>query len=324
MIFRSVIFGSMPRSRRLARAISRYQSNKIDVNALEEVYRKDLRKFLEYVYTNNIYRSSDGMYRWDDLFNPLANYMSLDVNGLKRFYDNNFFFRQPIFNKSISYEEPKISKTMINDIKIIGFSNRVERISLTLPGPLTLVMNSLIDEGLYTSKIKVAEEYVEKVVIKEITYAYREGVRHIDLHEPELAFSKISPEILDLYKRIAENFGGNIWIIIYFGYDSDNIQLLRKLSEEKKIIPVVDLVSTKPSIDKVAEDLRGLREYGLGILDSRNTKIEVLKELRSVLEKVEKESRDTEYIYITHNSNLEFLPEKIAFRKIKLLSRLVS
>ena len=324
MILRPIIFGSMPRSRRLARAISRYQSNKIDLEALEDTYRKDLRKFLEYVYTNNIHRSSDGMYRWDDLFNPLATYMSLEVDGLRRFYDNNFFYRQPIFNKPIYYEEPKISKTMINDMRAIGLGDKLERVSLTFPGPLTLIMNSLVDEGLYTSKIKVAEEYVDKVLIKELTYAYREGVRHVDLHEPEIVFSKLTPEILDLYRRVAENFGGNIWVIIYFGYNSENIQLLRKLSEEKRIIPVVDLVTTKPPVEKVIGDLRGLREYGIGLLNSRNTKMENLRELRSVIERFEKESRDTEYIYITHNTNLEFLPEKIAFRKIKLLSRLLS
>ena len=325
-MIRGIVFGSMPRTRRIARALSRLQSGKISEDQMNEIYRRDLKKFLEYIYTNNIHRSSDGMYRWDDLFNPLSHYMNIEVDGLKRFYDNNFFFRQPVFNKTIYYPEPKISKILIEDLRSIGYIERIDRISLSLPGPLTLAANSLINEGIYSSKISLARDYVEKVILEEITSGSKEGLRHIDLHEPELAFTSPSEDFIELYKRISEIFSGSIWIIIYFGYNRESIESLRKISAGGRIIPVIDLVSnkllSKDAIEKIYRDLAGFHEIGLGVIDSRNTKIEKTREIRELIERLESYLKDTEHIYVTHNTNLEFLPEKVALRKIKLISRL--
>ena len=327
-MFKGMVFGSMPRTKRIARALSRYQQGKIDREQLDQIYRRELKNLLDLVSSARLSRSSDGMYRWDDLFNPLSSYMGIEVNGLKRFYDNNFFFRQPVFSRAISYGDSVVCANLVEDLKSLGYADRVEAVSLSLPGPLTLVANSLVVGNAYTSRESLARDYIEKVVLAEAERCSREGVKHLDIHEPELAFVTVPDEFIDLYKRVSELFKGSIWITIYFGYNSENLKKIGRISRDVRIIPVVDLVSSKlldrEAIEKVGKDLDNLREVGLGIIDSRNTRMESVEELKRFLEEFAKTLRNAENIYVTHNTNLEFLPEKIAVEKIKLIGRLAT
>ncbi|MEM4965404.1 MAG: hypothetical protein QXS45_01325 [Sulfolobales archaeon] len=318
-----ILFGSMPRTRSIARAISRYESGKVSKEILDESYRSSLKRFLDLAFSYDFARVSDGMYRWDDLFNPLASYLGAEVNGLRRFYDNNFFYRQPVFRKKIEYDKAHISTTLIEDLKILKQEHRIQRLSISLPGPLTLARNSIIEKSVYSSHLDLARDYVEKVVLRELETALREGVRNLDLHEPELGFEDLSEEYVNLYRRITDHMPGHIWIIVYFGYNPGNVRRLAEISSEKNMIPVIDLISSSVSVETFAEDARKSREVGVGIVDSRNTKIEKLEYLRDLISNIEKNLRDTERIYVTHNTNLEFLPERIAMRKIRLLGRVV-
>lgn len=324
MRIQPIIFGAMPRTRRLARAISRFQSQKISGEALDEVYRKELKKYLDLVLTYNFSRVSDGMYRWDDLFNPLARYMNIDVDGLKRFYDNNFFFRQPVFREKIRYEEPVVTNTLVRDLRLIGEIERVGRISISLPGPLTLVANSIIERSVYSSDIELARDYIEKVVMREIEAAYKSGLRHIDLHEPELVFSERGvDQYIDLYKRVAESFRVvTIWIPIYFRYSREVVRALLESLRDYNIVPIIDLVSRRTNPEDIARDLSGARTVGLGLVDARNTKLERASDLHGFVERISGLLRDLEELYIAPNTHLEYLPEKIAVRKIRLLGRL--
>ncbi|MEZ0289597.1 MAG: hypothetical protein ABWJ42_00700 [Sulfolobales archaeon] len=318
-----ILYGSMPRTRSIARALSRYTSGKIAEEKLTEIYRENLRRYISLVFSYNFTRVSDGMYRWDDLFNPLSSYMGVEVDGLKRFYDNNFFFRQPVFKKRISYESTVVTDTLVEDLRILGFLDRIQYISITFPGPLTLANNSIVQESSYSTHIELARDYVERVILRELDKASRKGVRHVDLHEPELGFQRLSDEYIKLYSLIADSFQGYIWIITYFNYDSQNARILSELSSRKNIVPVFDLVSRKISREDFVRDVERSREIGVGIVDSRNTKMETLSHLRKILSELSESLKTVEKIYVTHNTNLEFLPERIALRKIRLLGRVI-
>jgi len=318
----SILYGSMPRSRRLARALSRYYSQKISLEALDEIYRKELKRYIDFTLTYNFFRVSDGMFRWDDLFNPLAEYMKIPVNGLKRFYDNNFFFRQPVFKEKIRYETPVISEILTKDLKLIGSLDKINRISISLPGPATLVANSLIEGSSYTSTNDLARDYIEKVVLKEAENAYKQGFRHIDLHEPELASENVkADDYIDLYKRVSEYFRGFIWIPIYFGYNSHNIKILAEELRDTNIILIIDLVTKNIDIERLRNDLSKTKAVGVGLINSRNTKMEKIAYIREYVATLEKTLSNIEDLYLTHNTNLEFLPEKVAYKKIRLLSK---
>ncbi len=44
---------------------------------------------------------TDGLYRWDDIFNPFIRFIEgVEVNGLFKFYENNFFYRSPVVRGS--------------------------------------------------------------------------------------------------------------------------------------------------------------------------------------------------------------------------------
>jgi len=132
--------GIYPRPRGLARAISRFSSGKMSQEDLERVYERYTERFFKLLKGLGYDRFSDGMFRWDDIFNPLISGIGgVVVDGLRRFYDNNYFFRQPIVRGRISYDEPKISRMLVKSLSIArNLGIEPNRVSLSLAGPYTI------------------------------------------------------------------------------------------------------------------------------------------------------------------------------------------
>lgn len=319
--------GIYPRSQGLAKAISRYGSGKISLEDLDRIYDKYTARFLKLVEGLGYDRYSDGMLRWDDIFNPLISGIEgVRVNGLRRFYDNNYFFRQPIVVNKISYGSPIAAGILGKSAKIareIGTS--IERLSLTLPGPYTMAMNSIIEARSYNIDDFMVD-YADKVIYREALEAMKLGVVNIDLHEPSLAISRNPPlEVLEkIYLDLARRLrGAIIWVITYFGYNGDAASMLARISRNAgNLAFMIDLVDAGEKVwSDIADHVRGTR-IGLAIVDSRTTKLESYRDAAENVLRLIKMSRDYGDVYLTHNASMEFLPERVAVRKLRLLRRI--
>jgi 5-methyltetrahydropteroyltriglutamate--homocysteine methyltransferase len=319
--------GIYPRSRGLARAISRYMSGKLSRESLEEVYTIYTEKFFKQMTRIGCRRFSDGMLRWDDIFNPLISWIEgVEVDGLKRFYDNNYFFRQPVIKSKISYREAIASSLLERSVEIAKKMDvQADRLSLSLPGPFTMVTNSLLNQSEYSIE-GFLRDYVEKVLVTEIDRSLRMGVTNIDLHEPSLVVYNISlKEIEDIYRGLSERFPkARLWIITYFGYKKETIYTLAKLAGRSgNIFYTADLTEiASPPWDQIS-DIASMGGLALSIVNTRTTKIE---DQRNLVDKILKAigRRGRAELYLTHNASLEFLPEVVAVKKLKLLRRIVS
>lgn len=316
--------GLYPRPLPLAKLISRHGSGKASDEDLEEGYRRHTERFFKKVTASGIYRFSDGMLRWDDIFNPLVSSIrGVRVNGLRRFYDNNYFFRMPVVESTISYPEPVASRMLLKSLEVadkLGIQRR--RVSLTLPGPYTLATNSLAQGGSYSSTESLMRDYVEKVVLREAEEILKMGVTNLDLQEPELALASrggldvVAGILRDLVSRID---GIKVWIFTYFGTNPDLVTAIGKVSPGSgNLVPFIDLAEVP--VEKIPKIPTNVGEMGVSVVNARSTRIE---DVEDAVKKILAVASASEKIYVSHSSSLEMVPEKIAVKKLKLIRRIV-
>ncbi len=317
--------GVYPRPRGLARAISRYMSGKLSRESLDRIYARYTEKFFKHMLNLGYDRFSDGMLRWDDIFNPMISGIEgVEINGLRRFYDNNYFFRQPIIKNKINYREAIASTLLEKNIEIakkMGITS--DRVALSLPGPFTMATNSLLDQNIYSIE-EFMRDYVEKVIFLEVEESLKIGVKNIDLHEPSLVvYEAPLNHIENIYRELSERFpNSRFWIITYFGYRWEVLHTLARLaSRNGNIFFTADITEVpSPSWDRIF-DLASMGGLALAVVNTRTTKMENYKDLVYRILEIARR-KDGGELYITHNTSLEFLPEIIAVRKLRLLRRI--
>ncbi|AEC52406.1 5-methyltetrahydropteroyltriglutamate--homocysteine methyltransferase [Pyrococcus sp. NA2] len=301
------LIGSLPRPVGLAKKIEQYLIGRLSEEKLEEAYRAYTKKAFENLKRANIKIITDGLYRWDDIFNPLIRYIDgIEVNGLFKFYENNFFYRSPVVKGDLSLKENPIPEWIKIAQEIREEVYPEATLKAVLPGPVTLAYHSINE--YYKTLDELVEAY--KGVIGELMKEL--DVQIVELQEPALAaeLSKATREVeehvsKDVAKSAIEDLARikKLWVVTYFGTP----QVI-----PKGVILNVDLVE-----GELPEGVEG--EVGLGIVNARETKMERADRLR---DKLRKYMNRFEKIYVTPNTLLDFLPESVAWRKLKLLGKL--
>ncbi|MFA4640593.1 5-methyltetrahydropteroyltriglutamate--homocysteine methyltransferase [Pyrococcus kukulkanii] len=301
------LIGSLPRPVGLAKKIEQYSIGRLSEEQLEEAYREYTRRAFINLKKAGIKVITDGLYRWDDIFNPFIRFIDgVEVNGLFKFYENNFFYRSPVVKGDLSLKENPIPE-WINIAQGIREEVYPEAtLKAVLPGPVTLAYHSINE--YYKTLDELAEAYknVLAELIKEL------DVKIVELQEPALAaeLSKATREVeehvsKEVAKKVIEELAKikKLWVVTYFGTP----QVL-----PEGVILNVDLID-----GEVPLDYKG--EIGLGIVDARETKMERADRLR---DKLRKYLARYDVVYVTPNTLLDFLPESVAWRKLKLLGKL--
>ncbi|NJE09178.1 5-methyltetrahydropteroyltriglutamate--homocysteine methyltransferase [Thermococcus sp. M39] len=302
------LIGSLPRPVSLAKKLEQYYIGRLSEEEIEKAYREHTRRAFKKLADAGIKIITDGLYRWDDIFNPLIKFIDgIEVNGLFKFYENNFFYRSPIVKGELSLRENPIPE-WINIAK--GIQEEVypeATLKAVLPGPVTLAYHSINEH--YKSLNELAEAYAESVLkplIREL------DVEIVELQEPALAaeLSRATKEKADevsreVAKRIIEDLAKEkrLWVVTYFG--------------TPQVVPEGAILNVDLVEGSIPDGVRG--EIGIGIVNARETKMERRNELKDKLVRV---ARGFDTIYVTPNTLLDFLPESVAWRKLKLLERL--
>ncbi|GAB6136041.1 uroporphyrinogen decarboxylase/cobalamine-independent methonine synthase family protein [Thermococcus prieurii] len=301
------LIGSLPRPVSLAKKIEQYSIGRLSEEKLEEAYREHTKRTFVKLREAGIRVITDGLYRWDDIFNPLIRFIDgVEVNGLFKFYENNFFYRSPVVKGELSLRENPIPEWLNIALEIKEEVYPGATLKAVLPGPVTLAYHS-INEA-YRSLDELAEAYAG--VLAELIKDLPVGL--VELQEPALAaeLSRATRETSDAVspktaKGLIEDLARvkELWVVTYFGTP-------RVLPEG--VIMNFDLIE-----GSVPEKYSG--RLGLGIVNARETKMERRDRLVDRLRPFLRRYRD---LYVTPNTLLDFLPESVAWRKLKLLGRL--
>jgi 5-methyltetrahydropteroyltriglutamate--homocysteine methyltransferase len=260
---------------------------------------------------------SDLMYFDDDIFYPfITDIQNVERGWLVRYYDNNYFVRNIVIKSKISLKTTrpwfteKIS--VYQKLSDLGFSEYI----VALPGPLTIANYSIDEARVYASKSQIMIDYAR--IIAEIAESYINNGIRVELHEPELCFtSQLTNELIrQIYVDLFSPLGEKVHLVTYFGVP--NLEILNLLPRDLTLgVEAISLEKSREIFDKL-KDFSSIR---LGIVDSRNTKMEKIDDLISLVFKLEDKGIHIEYL--SFNSMTEFLPEVIAYKKVKLLKRVV-
>ncbi len=320
--------GSYPRGPGLARLYSRYLSGKIDEGRFSEGIKGYLRKLFDLLSTSGITVFTDGMLRWDDIFNPFIKFVDgVEVNGLVRFYDNNFFFRAPRVKGELSIKENPLPNWFSEALSIAEevFSDREFILKQPLPGPLTLTESSINE--YYSSYWSLLSDWRSKVLEPLIKDLSKVGVKVVEVHEPSLVWggtkkTKVVAGAKELGKLIkfCRSLGVDVWVITYFGYLG---RVGKYLSELSDAVVGIDcfVKGAKKTPQRLVRDY-GLRRVMLGAVDARNTLMEKPRELSKLVRAVARAG--TEEVYVGNNAPMDFIPEVVAARKLRRLGRVIS
>lgn len=314
MTIETSLTGGFPRTRTLANAIRRREKGRISEEQFEElVYKETLRTLVRAAGYLDIL--TDGMFLCDDILNPFIK----DIEGVKRgwlvrFYDNNFFVRNPIVRDKIRLSESPVSlMARINLVKNISQELPGKKYRIPLPGPLTFVDFAVIEGKAYSSKRDLALDYVDNVLLPAVDLISKEG--HVaEIHEPSLGSETVSSIGWEsILERLGEA-GGEMHVIQYFNRPPK--QALRILAKDNLV--GVDLVENPDFYDIIPEILEG-RRLQAGVVDARNTRMEdpsaIQGRLSTIVDRLEQ-------VIVSSNTTLEFLPEVIAHRKARLMNRI--
>jgi 5-methyltetrahydropteroyltriglutamate--homocysteine methyltransferase len=297
--------GGFPRTRSYARTVSMYLKKKIKREDLYKEAVKQSLKIARILVENGTDVLNDLMYLTDDLLNPFQkDLVNTETGWLVRFYENNNFVRNVVVKGPISlkenYSSIKERINLIEELRKNVCQDCVYR--LPVPGPLTLFHFSHFETS-YPAK-KYLSDYVNNVLDPLEKILAKKSVV-LEIHEPSLAYH--GRKMPRYYPSLYENLDNSHFLLTYFGSISKNVA--EKLS--RKMIVGYDLIEGKREVSRSAK-------VQLGIIDSRNTRIEDPRRIAELVKKFE----SLEEVYISTNAPLEFLPEKIAYRKMKLLGRI--
>ncbi len=306
--------GSYPRigegkeGQRLRQAYARWERGELSAEAFgqvldsvtEEVIQEQIRAGLDLV--------TDGQIRWYDPISHLVGKMEgVEIDGLLRFFDTNFYFRQPVIIGQVRRRGPLV----VEEFRLArGLSSKPVKPVLT--GPYTLARSSIPQTGRYQDLRTLVLDFAAALG-EEVGALAREGAEVIQIDEPSILKH---PEDLDLFREavdILTSVKGSAWVALYT-YFGDAIPCY----ETFQALPVEILgldFTYSPALPELISKTGSEKVLGLGVIDGRNTKVEAKETVFQILEKVLPKLK-TPFVYLNPSCGLEYLPREKALGKL--------
>ncbi|MEO0203058.1 MAG: hypothetical protein ABIL37_04980, partial [candidate division WOR-3 bacterium] len=238
--------GKYPRSEKLIRATRDFERNRISYDELLRLYEDDYNEIKNIQSDFKII--SDGLLNWQDLLRPFSEILDIQVNGLKRYFETNVFYRVIVFNSFQVKELEKFYKTYFR------FGNLAILPSLGL--------------FKYFSDNYKTYEIIEvlKIVVK---FLFDKGYAYFYFQEPSLGFYRDFELLKDLkkfFKNLRKEISYDCKVILNT-YFSDIYEFLDDISNME--VDGIGIDFTFNDIDNVIRKLKN-KEIGIlaGIVDT--------------------------------------------------------
>jgi 5-methyltetrahydropteroyltriglutamate--homocysteine methyltransferase len=259
---------------------------------------------------------TDGQIRWYDPLSHIAGKLEgIKIDGLLRFFDTNFYYRQPVVSGEI-----KRKKAILLDDYRFAQSISSKPVKPVITGPYTLAKLSIVENGRYKSVDRLVEDYAVALA-EEVEALAIAGATIIQIDEPAILKSKEDIDLFLSALRLLVNVKGNAELALYT-YFGDAAWLYKTLQELPVDIIGIDFTYNPKLVSMIAHD-GSSKVLGLGLIDGRNTKLEEEGEVRRDLDLLLPAMKE-ESCYLNPSCGLEYLPRGRAFMKLKNLARIAA
>lgn len=251
---------------------------------------------------------TDGQVRWYDPISHFARKLEgCEINGLLRFFDTNFYFRQPVIKGRLLRREPIMSREFL-------FAEEVSSrpVKPVVTGPYTLAKLSINRSGGGFQSL--VDEFTEAIA-QEVSELAGAGAGLIQIDEPAILKNPGDFHIFNeaIEKLAAEKGGARLTLYTYFG---DAVPLYEKLLELPVDVIGFDFTYS-PKLASLIADSGCDKDLGLGLIDGRNTRLEKEEEVLDTLELILL-AVGSERVYLNPSCGLgDYLPREIAFKKLQ-------
>ncbi len=293
---------------RLREAYQNWEVNDVSDEELESVYEDYTEEIINEQEAAGLDIVTDGQLRWYDPLSHFAREIDgCEINGLLRYFDTNFYFRQPVVESKIGWEGPIIKKEFLKASKVAS-----ETLKPVVTGPYTLAKYS-IDNYYYN-----VDEFVMKfaeIIGKEINELSKAGAEEIQINEPKILDD--NEDEYEIFSRAMEkisdsNNNSRLNLQVYFG---DSTSFYEKFLDLPIDILSLDFTYSPELPEKIAE-IGSEKPLGLGLVNARNTKMEKAEDLVPIIEKIVPAVR-AEKVYLNPSCGIEFLPRERAYEKLE-------
>ena len=299
--------GNLPRSEELFGVLRRYGRGKATWEEVRSVALAETSRWVQLEQELGFDHLTDPMLLWHDHFRPFAeSWSGLEVDGLARWFDNNLFYRVPVFKERPSSPGDVLSEYVFAEVL------RGRGVKLILPEPLTMVMLShrIVQIGPEELAVEVARLLAEEVVrFIEVTGL---SVELLQLSAPYLVSKRLSPAEVDAVaesvKVLKRGTGLRVQLHTFFYPLGNAIGWIEDVGAD-----VVGFDATVTSQDDVLNSgLRG--EVAVGIVDSRSSRVERPGEVMELLRALADAGFNR--IHLTTTTDLEYVPPDVARSKL--------
>jgi 5-methyltetrahydropteroyltriglutamate--homocysteine methyltransferase len=278
---------------------------------------------------------TDGQIRWYDPISHLAGKLdNVEIKGLVRFFDTNFYFRQPVLKGKPARNGHLVANEYGFARNALGHTptptNKAGKLSIKpiLTGPYTLAKFSRAEHSQNGSHAEFdslearAMAYAE-ILAAEVELLSQMGAEIIQVDEPaaikypqDWAVLEKSLGVLAQARDRAASEGRKIELALYV-YFHDCAPVYEKLLALPVDIVGLDFTYNPKLIDVIAST-GSPKPLGLGLVDARNTRLEepatVARQIEKLLPKIAGGRA-----YLGTSSGLEYLPRDRAIAKLELL-----
>lgn len=306
--------GDSPEHQKLRRAYNQYDKKKISLVELNDILDSTVSEVIDEQLSCGCDFITDGMIRsYDPVSHIAGKIKGFEINGLLRFFDTNFYFRQPVVKSDLKYDKPLVAdefeftKNKAGDKASVVLTGPYSLLKMSIsrsPGRPNVVSKSAFEKNL----IELAEIYASE--FKELK---TRGAKLVQLEEPAILQN---PDEFNLLKSVydmmmKDKSTPETLVALYFGNAAPLVDKLTEL----QVDGICFDFTYSPGLEN---RLNGFpKNVGLGIVDGRNTKMENTSDATKFAEKIIKAS-SAEKVYITSSCGLEFLPRNSAHDKLKL------
>jgi 5-methyltetrahydropteroyltriglutamate--homocysteine methyltransferase len=305
--------GDAPEAQRHRREYARRERGEVSEAEWQAVEDEVTREVIAEQAAAGVELVTDGQVRWYDPMSHLTRSLGeATINGLLRYFDTNFYFRQPVVRGPIARRRP----ILLREFEVARAAAAPREVKPVVTGPYSLAQASIL-EGGYRNRHALAQAYAE-VLAQEIADLARAGARLIQVDEPYLLQHPEDADVVrdGLATLAAARGEARLACYTYFG---DAVPLYDELQALPVDVLGLDFTYSPKLPARIAE-AGSVKTLGLGLVDGRNTKLETVEGLYPVLDRVLPRLGET--AYLNPSCGLEFLPRDRARAKLETMARL--
>lgn len=306
--------GASREQQRLRRAYAQRERGEISAEAFNQIQDSLVAEVIEEQASAGCAVVTDGQIRWyDPISHVAAKLAHVEINGLLRYFDTNFYFRQPVITAKVERRDSLV-------VEEFRYTKKVSPrpIKPVLTGPYTLAFSSIRQAPVYGNLGTLVMDF-SRVLAQEVSMLAAAGAEVIQVEEPAILRHAHDLPLLQQALEPLDRARGSARLALYT-YFGDATPVYEALQELPVQILGLDFTYA-PRLPETIAALGTQKSLGLGVIDGRNTRMERPEDVFPVLEKILPHVPG-DVVYLNPSCGLEYLPRDKAVAKLRLMKQL--